>query len=150
MSVAPQSPAEVLPRLIAALEAGRPCRLTVTGTSMLPFLRDRRDAVLLEKAAAPFERGQILLYLRPHGQPILHRIHRVREDGMLLMCGDAQRMLEPIAPGQVLARVTHVERGGVQLACAEPALRRKVALWQRLFPLRRYIMAVLRRCGRLK
>lgn len=147
MAVPVQSPAEALPRLTAALEQGRPCRLTVTGTSMTPFLRHREDAVWLEKAASPFHRGEILLYLRAPNVPVLHRVHRVEPDGRLLMCGDAQRVLEPILPRQVLARVTHIQRGEKKTDCASPALRLRVELWQRLRPVRRYILGIFRRCG---
>ena len=150
MSTPVQSPAQALPRLTAALAAGRPCRLTVTGNSMVPFLRHHEDVVWLERAAAPFRRGDILLYLRGTDTPILHRVHRVERDGRLLMCGDAQRALEPIDPQQVLARVTHIERGGKKRSCAAPLSRLGVELWLLLRPVRRYILGVLRRCGLLK
>lgn len=150
MSGTPLEPAQAIPRIIAALEEGRPCRLTVTGRSMTPFLRHGRDAVLLEKGAAPYRVGDILLYLRAPHVPVLHRVVRVERDGTLVLCGDAQTALEPVHPRQVLGRATHVERNGRSLPCSHPALRARVALWIRLRPLRRCILAARRRLGRLK
>lgn len=150
MPQTPLSPAQALPQITAILAQGRPCRLVVTGNSMQPFLRHGRDAVILAPLRGEIRRGDILLYLRAPGYPVLHRVHRALEDGTLLMCGDAQRVLEPIRPEQVLARATHIDRGGTLLDCGSPAQRRKAALWQALYPARRYILAALRRCGRLK
>ena len=139
------TPAEALPRIRAALDAGRPCRLVVTGTSMLPFLRDRQDAVILVPPGNSFQRGDILFYLRSPQVCILHRVHSVRSDGVLLLCGDAQLHLEPIHPSQVIARVSQVERGGKLTDCGKLRLRLPVLLWQLLRPVRPYALAALSR-----
>lgn len=140
-----QSAREALPKIRLALETAGVCRLTVTGTSMLPFLRDRQDAVLLAPLSRPPRRGDILFYLRGEGTCILHRVHRVRPDGTLVLCGDAQVGLEPVRPEQVVAVATHIERKGRQTPCTAPGLRFRVALWQLLRPVRPWIMALMRK-----
>lgn len=149
MNHQPMTPQEALPAIRAALEAGRPCSLTVTGGSMLPFLRHKKDAVILVPPAPPYRRGDILFYLRGSGQCVLHRVHRVRKDGTLLLCGDAQKPLEPVHPSQVIATVSHIRRGQRLTDCRQPLLRCSVALWQLLRPLRPGLMACLMGLHRL-
>ena len=64
MQSRPMPPEQALPRITALLEAGSSCRLVVTGNSMLPFLRHKRDAVILSPLSEPARRGDILFYLR--------------------------------------------------------------------------------------
>lgn len=145
MTNIPLSPREALPKIKALLSAGQSCRLVVTGTSMLPFLRHKQDAVLLVPVKQTIRRGDILFYLRGPEVCILHRVHQVLPDGKLLLCGDAQTALEPVHRSQVLASVSHVERSGVLTDCTAPVLRLQVALWQLLHPIRPYLLAILRR-----
>lgn len=149
MQSRPTPPEQALPRLTALLEAGLSCRLTVTGNSMLPFLRHKRDAVILSPLSSPIRRGDILFYLRGRTTPILHRVCAVRPDGSLLMCGDAQVGLEPITPDRVLARVTKIDKNGALIDPSTPLARLKAELWIALRPVRPYILAVLRRLGKL-
>ena len=138
MNANPISPAEALPRIMAALEAGRPCRLVVTGTSMLHFLRDKKDAVILTPVTAPIKRDDILFYLRSPQLCVLHRVWQVNPDGSLLLCGDGQTALEPVRREQVIARVSHI-----------PVLKVVTALWRRCFPIRPRLLALLRRLSTL-
>ena len=141
----PRSPEQVLPRIRARLAEGLPCRLVVTGSSMLPFLRHGQDAVYLIPADGPIRVGDILFYLRSANVPILHRVHKLLPDGTLIMCGDAQVGLEPIRREQVLAKVSHVEHGGKTIPCARISLRLSVRLWRLLRPLRPYLLAFMRK-----
>ena len=139
----PISPEQALPRIKNLLAEGRPCRLVVTGSSMLPFLRHKRDAVYLIPADGSIRVGDILFYLRGANAPILHRVHKLLPDGTLIMCGDAQVGLEPIRREQVLAKVSHVQRGGKTIPCTHISLRLSVRLWRLMRPLRPYLLAVM-------
>ena len=135
---------EALPKMQAILRDGQTCRLLVTGTSMTPFLRHDRDAVILTPYHAA-HRGDILFYFRTPESCVLHRVHKVCRDGTFLMCGDAQQQLEPIIPQQIIAAVSHVERSGKYIDCRQPFLRLKVRLWQMLRPLRPYLLQLMRK-----
>lgn len=145
MSTTPLSPRQALPQFSRILASGGTFRLVVTGQSMLPFLRHKRDTVLLSPLSGPPRRGDILFYLRGPEACVLHRVHRVRADGTLLMCGDAQTQLEPIRPCQVLARAVQVERGGRTLRCSSPSWRLAGGLWMLLRPIRPHLLALFRR-----
>lgn len=116
--------------------------LTVTGGSMTPFLIGGRDTVFLSRLHRPVRRGDILLYRRPMGAYVLHRVYRVTEEGYT-MVGDAQNILEPgIRKEQVVAIVTQAERKGKMLTpgCFWWDFFEKV--WIRVVPLRKGIHRV--------
>lgn len=63
--------------------------VTVAGSSMTPFFH-HGDTVYLNLPQKPLKKGDVVLYVRPTGQYVLHRIIRVNSDGSLIMLGDAQ------------------------------------------------------------
>lgn len=84
--------------------------VTVSGSSMTPFL-DPGDTVFLDLPDRPLEQGDVILFTRPDGQYVLHRIVGFFPNGILLLLGDAQLQSEPVLPHQVRAIVTGVRRG---------------------------------------
>ena len=127
------------------LEHGGSFRLVVTGNSMLPFLRHTRDAVVVTPLSSPPKKGDILLYLRTPQKVILHRVHKIHPSGTLIMCGDSQVATEPIHPDQVLARVSHIQRKETLISCSSLSWRAATALWQWLYPVRPYLLAILKK-----
>ena len=98
-------------RIMTVAEDGSVIPLLVTGTSMLPFLLDRRSVVYLEKARSyQPKRGDIVLFLRPDGAWVLHRVVRLLPNGKLLINGDGQAWTETIMPQQIMARVVRICR----------------------------------------
>lgn len=106
--------------------------LLVTGTSMVPFLLDRRSVVELEKdTARKPRRGDIVLFHRRDGTIVLHRVIRAEEE-CLLINGDAQDWTEEIHPRQVLAYVTHIRRRKRRFPVTNPIYRLYVWVWMPL------------------
>lgn len=132
----------VMPQILQILLRGESCLLTVTGCSMIPFLRHKRDSVLLSAPKrADIAVGRIVLFQRLDGSFILHRIRRIRKDGSLLICGDAQSWTEVISPSQILAVVTAVQRETGRMVPVR-SLRWRVAsaLWYPTRPFRRWMV----------
>lgn len=122
--------------------------LTISGSSMTPFLVHGRDTVYLSRLTRPVKRGDVLLYRRQNGAYILHRVYAVR-DGGFTMVGDAQTALEPgIRPEQVIAIMTSAERKGKRQApgCFWWEFFEKI--WIRLVPLRKYAVRIYARISR--
>ncbi len=110
-------------------EGGR-FRLFPRGTSMLPLLRAGRDSVLLEPASHIRPRD-ILLYRRPDGQFVLHRLVRATENG-LDMRGDNQSVIEHnVDRDAVLARVVGVYRDDTYISVDSA----KMSAYTHCFPL---------------
>ena len=83
----------------SVLEEGKEVPLVVTGNSMMPFLIDRRDQVLIKKPDRPLKKGDIAFFQRENGQYILHRIHFMRKDkktgeSQFYFIGDGQQTIE--------------------------------------------------------
>lgn len=143
-------PMESLAEVIALqLNTGGRANLTVTGSSMLPMLRHRKDAVTLVPADGRQKKGDVILYRRENGRYILHRIIALEWDGYIC-CGDNQAVREPVAQEQVIAVVDSFTRKGKVYKTDASGYRLYTALWVGLFPLRPYYIKLRRRMGRLR
>ncbi len=150
---------DLSPLILSCIDDGKEVVLTVTGNSMAPFLRHRRDQVVLAKPVDTtiLQVGDVPLYRRKNGQFVLHRIVE-RDDGTkrrlyaekgtlpsmhsssgltYTMLGDAQIQHEPnILPDQILAVAVAFIRKGKRWECSSTAYRRRCLRWHRLMPLR--------------
>lgn len=102
---------ELFPAVLNILENDQNVRITVTGDSMMPFLRENIDSVELSKTDFKKLRfGQIPLIKRKSGQYILHRVVYKNKKNFYI-AGDAQNWIEgPINPESLIAVVTKVWR----------------------------------------
>lgn len=132
--------AQILGILLSAKDGDR-FPLLVTGASMVPFLFNQRSLVFLEKDTGYVpKKGDIVFFARPDGAMVLHRVLEVREDGTLLINGDAQSWTEVIVPEQILARVTHIRRRVRVFSVNAPLYRLAVKLWMPLRKLHPILM----------
>ena len=156
---------DLSPLMSALMDEGKELRLAVTGNSMGPFLRHKRDQVVLEKPADPtaLQVGDVPLYRRDNGQLVLHRIVE-RDDGQkrwlygereplpsmhvgapltYTMLGDAQTVREPnIRPEQIVAVSTAFIRKGKREDCRSLVYRRRALRWYMMLPLRAPIVHI--------
>ena len=144
------------PILSDCLAQGQEVVLTITGNSMSPFLRNKKDQVVLT-ACDPMalQPGDVPLYLRRNGKLVLHRIVE-RDDGVTrtrwgeedvlpsrcdsleyTMLGDAQWQEEPhITPDQILGVATAFISRGKRWECNSATYRRNRLRWHRWLWLR--------------
>ena len=109
------------------------------GTSMLPLLRPGEDTVTLAPPPAQIRKYDILLFRRPGGAFVLHRVYRLEGD-TLTMVGDNQVYLEKISKEAVVAIAKGRTRGGEYLPFCAPRLVR-YARWRTFwFPLRAFFV----------
>ncbi len=88
---------EILAIIKEQLETGNKAELTVSGNSMYPLFVNGKTTVVLTKAKLPPKKHDIVLYTRPSGQVVLHRVTKVMKETACL-CGDAQRVIEQNVP----------------------------------------------------
>ena len=141
-------PMESLMQLLQVqLQEGGRANLTVTGFSMHPLFRNRRDSVVLVPAGKQ-KKGDIILYRRENGQFVLHRI--IGEEASNYICsGDNQVMREPVYQEQVLAVVDGFTRKGKAYSLDHLGYRIYTWVWVELFCLRKYYLFIRRRLGRM-
>ena len=143
-------PMESLAQLIRLqLEKGGRSSLLVTGISMYPILRHRRDTVELVKPER-LRRGDLVLYQRDSGQYILHRIITRPKDGAFICSGDNQWVAEQVRSQQVIALVDTYLRDGKRICAHSLGCRLYVWVWVGLFPVRRPLLWLRRRLGRIR
>lgn len=119
---------------------GQECRLLISGSSMAPFLVHERDSILFSKPDRELRRGDMVFYQRDNGQYVMHRILKVKPEGLYII-GDAQTEVErPVKPEQVFALVTKVNRKGKWIGPGNFWWWFFSTVWLRLFPIRRLIL----------
>lgn len=144
-------PMEDLAELLSLqMESGGVARLVVTGSSMHPTLRHRRDVVFLRPVSGDLKKGDLILYRRKNGMYVLHRIVSKPKEGAFLCCGDNQWEKEPVTGAQVLAVTDGFIRKGKTYREDHRGYRIWVGVWLLLLDVRRPILAIRRFLGRLR
>lgn len=109
----------------------------VKGVSMLPFLREDRDRVIMKKYYNQnLKKGDVLLFQRFNGDFVLHRIMEINE-GIIVMLGDNQLSPELISVDQVRAIAIKAVRKGREITPADWTWRFFSMYWRRWIFLRR-------------
>lgn len=141
---------ELLPVIRDVLSSGGEFHLKPRGESMLPYLREGRDSVVLSSLDEPPKRGDILLYVRENGVPVLHRVVRIEKNGSLTMRGDSQYFLERgICNEQVVAVVKKFYRRDKEKSTDSFSSRLYCARRHITYPFRRFFRAVFHRTKRI-
>lgn len=130
------------------LQEGRRVKILVRGNSMRPYIGNDRDYVLLEKIdGKDTQIGDVVLAEFKPNVFALHRIIR-RKETLVTLQGDGNvGQTETCDERRVLAKAVAFYRKGRTEAEPLTGLRWRLYswIWLRLTPLRRVILAVLRR-----
>ena len=103
--------AGMIPFIKESLREGKTVEMTVTGSSMLPLLKDRISCVCLARPDS-LSKGDIVLFERSDGQYVLHRISSVR-GGMFDIVGDNRTSADRNVPFvKILAKVVRYAKDG--------------------------------------
>jgi hypothetical protein len=130
------------------LSNGGKATLTVTGSSMMPMLRNRRDTVVLVPSGNE-KKGDVVLFQRTSGSYVLHRIIKTTEAGYIC-CGDNQAEQEPIEKEQLVAVMEGFTRKGKYYDRNAAGYRLYQTVWVELFFLRRYYIWIRRRLAPIR
>lgn len=137
---------EVLfPVIKGILNEGRSARITVTGMSMYPFLRENIDSVELSNInPKTIKKGDIVMVLRETNEYVMHRVIKVEEDSFY-MIGDAQEDIEgPLRFNQIFAKVNAIWRQNKRIEVENLLLKFMARIWLVLRPFRINIIKVYR------
>lgn len=131
---------DVICQLLA--EGRKEVPLTIAGSSMTPFLH-HGDTVFLNPRVQPPGVGDIVLYTRPNGQYVLHRVVKVNPDGSYIMLGDIQTEREWICGVEVIHGVAVKALHKGEILTPQSARWRFFArVWIRMVPLRPAAMKI--------
>jgi signal peptidase len=141
---------ELFPAIGELLQNNQNVRITVTGNSMMPFLRENIDSVELSSAVIEdLHFGQVALIRRNDGVYILHRVI-LKVKGSFYLAGDAQCWVEgPLLPEQLIAVVTNIWRKDKQVSSSNILWQILSFLWWIRLPVRFILAKPLKFLNRL-
>lgn len=115
---------------------------TNVGDSMMPFIRQGRDVLVISRAEGRLKLYDVPLYKRDSGQYVLHRILKVRENDYVI-CGDNRWSKEyGITDRHIIGVLTGVIRNGKEIPVTDLKYRIYVHLWCDFFPVRAFIIRI--------
>jgi hypothetical protein len=129
------------------LKEGHKVILPVKGQSMLPFIVGGQDSVELVVPEGSLAIGDAVLAWVNNSRYVLHRIIEIGGDGHLILMGDGNLVgKEYCTLGDVVARADYVVKSdGARTYLYSKRQRCYWQWWMKLKPLRRWILAILRR-----
>lgn len=137
-----------MPIICSALKRGQRVRMTVTGSSMLPFIYDG-DVVELEHIPTFPKMVDIVLVQCSEERYVMHRVVRVEGDTIFLR-GDAQLNCEGSFTLQnILGRVTWSFHNGFARTHNRGIWRLTALLWTRIFPMGLILFLLVGRIRRI-
>ena len=105
------------------------------GISMRPFLKSKRDSVVLEAVDSPLRKYDVVLY-PCGGKLIMHRIVGFRKDGSLIIRGDNTYKREIVPREKIIARLTSFTRKGKSGTVNDLGYKVYSVVWTFIYPLR--------------
>lgn len=139
---------EAIAEVAALLKEGHKVILPVKGQSMLPFIVGNRDSVelVVPDAQQPLAIGDAVLAWVEGCRYVLHRIVSIKNEKLVLMGDGNLAGVEHCELGDVVARAEYVVRpDGKRIDLMSDTARSRWQWWVRLKPVRRWILAVVRR-----
>ena len=131
-----------------AIRDGYTATITVKGWSMRPFLEHQRDKVILDTPKGAKVEDAVLAEILP-GKYVLHRIieiipHPTNEElDKITLMGDGNITgTEQCLRKDICGIVTHYIRPGRTILSSDPKLIRRIRLWKKLLPVRRFLLLI--------
>ena len=137
---------QIIQEAVRLVQDGVSVTFPVKGRSMLPFIIGGCESVVLQKPDELKVGDVVLAEIAPEHY-VVHRIIRIGPDDRITLMGDGNiRGTESCTRKHVLARATHVVNAkGERRSLDSKGQMFKARVWYRIRPLRRIILAVLRR-----
>jgi len=123
------------------LREGKPYAIYVKGYSMRPFIEHTRDRVFLEKRESYNIGDAVLAQIAP-GHYVLHRIIEKQGESLTLQGDGNIGQVEYCKEGDVSGVVTQYIRPNRIIPADDKKLVRRIRLWRRLRPIRRYLLFI--------
>ena len=127
------------------LAEGHTAVIWVKGYSMRPFIEFGRDKVKLATAAA-YQVGDAVLAQDSPGHYVLHRIMDITGNNVTLQGDGNLRGFEHCLRENVCGVVTEYIRPNRVILASDKILRRRIKIWRRLRPIRRYLLFIYKAC----
>ena len=133
----------------AQIKQGKKVRIRVRGNSMLPFVRNNDEALLIAPRPEHIRKGMpVVAVIRELGI-VLHRIHRIDGEEITLLGDGNVRQFEHTTPDRIIAVVSHFYRGKHTLPTESWWMKVCARLWMSAHPWRRKVLGAAWRLKKL-
>lgn len=105
---------------------------------MEPLLHNRKSTVVIQAKKTPLKKYDVVLYHRPTGEYVLHRVLKVL-DGAYLICGDNRTWKETVPEEWIIGLMTeyYPDEHDRPVSCSSKAYQQYLkTLWWRYLLLR--------------
>lgn len=143
------SSGEFLDIMNSYFDAGEKMPLTVTGISMYPFLVPGRDSVFLEKPRGKVKKGGIYMFLRPDGSCVLHRVRKIKDEGIYFIGDNQSRSEGPVKEEDIIALCGKVKRNGKIITEKNAVWKFFQYVWINVVPVRFKLLRAGRKIKRI-
>lgn len=130
-----------MPDIEEELKKNNAIKIKPRGYSMYPVIVPGRDEVIIEPVSQneKYKRGDVILYRREGDILVLHRICKVKSDGIYCV-GDNQEEIEgPILQKQIKGKLAVIIRKGTQIPVTNFCYKGLCGIWLILRPFRKII-----------
>lgn len=117
-----------------------PAEITLAGTSMQPLIRKGRDVITILPPEEPFKVGDIVLFQRPDGVYVVHRIWRIEGDQIITLGDNCENPDPPLKETQILGKVVRIRRGRRVIETDSAGQQRYGRVWMKLLPIRKRVL----------
>ena len=133
-----------LPQVVQLIQEGHKATIIARGNSMRPFIEDGRDKLVFGEVDG-LAVGDVILAEVTEGHFVCHRIEKM-ENGVVTMRGDGNVTGTEVFPvANVRAKLVQVVRKGkLYTLSTSRAWKCYSAVWPKLLPMRRYLLALYR------
>ena len=126
----------------AQIRQGKKVKIRVRGNSMLPFIRNNDEALLIPPTPDKIRKGTPVVAQTDELGIVLHRIHRI-EGSRITLLGDGNvNQFEHTSPERIIAVVSHYYRGKHTLRTDSLGMRIVSRLWMAAHPWRRKVLTL--------
>lgn len=142
---------DLFPIIEELLAMDRQAIFTVKGRSMLPFIGDNRDQVVLDKKDfSNLKKGDIILFKNKNNYYILHRIYKVSQEGYITI-GDGNLYFDGwVQSDRIIGVVTKIIRKDKEIDCSSKLWRGVFLLWMKLLPIRGHLLKIYSNLSKIK
>ena len=92
---------------------------TNKGDSMMPLLRENKDLMIIRTLTEPPKKSDAVLFKRPNGALVLHRIVKANKDGSYMIVGDNRVRAEKVPGDWIIGILTGVIRDGKEISVTD-------------------------------
>lgn len=141
----------LFPIIEELLASNRQAIFNVKGTSMLPFIGDNRDQVMIKKVDfQKLKKGDIILFKYKEGGYVLHRIYNISNNRCQTIGDGLTEFDEWINYEDIIAVVFKIIRKGKEIDCDSLFWRGIFSLWMFLLPVRKYLLGFYKMLSKIK